>query len=46
MFPIAEERFYKVTIIITVINCTDNTLVLSMCQEGTGAGATGESGNI
>jgi hypothetical protein len=44
--PIAEERFHEVTIMITVINFNDNTPVLSMCQEGTGTGATKESGNI
>jgi hypothetical protein len=44
--PIAEKHFHEVTIMITVINFNDNTPVLSMCQEGTGAGATKEGGKI
>ena len=35
-----------VTIMITVINLTHNTPVLSMCQEGREAGSMGEGGNI
>ena len=41
-----KSVFYKVTIMITVININDNTPVLSVCQEGTGVGATKEGGKI